>query len=169
MFASERITRPALACCAFIIAACAKKENAAVDSSSVTASTTSSTTMSPPTATPINLADVAGKWNMRSAPASGTDTTATTYVLTATNNSSGWTITFPGRRPQPVQIVAEGDSILISSPTPYASVRRKGVQVTTNGVLRLQNGDLVGTTTAHYNVKTADSVLTLNVTGARTK
>lgn len=169
MFASHRITRPTLACCAFIIAACAKKENAAVDSSSLAASTTSSTTMSAPAATPINLADVAGKWNMRAAPASGTDTTATTYVLTATNSSSGWTITFPGRKPQPVQITAEGDSILISSPTPYASVRRKGVQVTTNGVLRLQNGDLAGTTTAHYNVKTADSVLLLNVTGTRTK
>ena len=169
MFASHRITRPTLACCAFIIAACAKKENAAVDSSSLAASTTSSTTMSAPAATPINLADVAGKWNMRAVPASGTDTTATTYVLTATNNSSGWTITFPGRKPQPVQISTEGDSILISSPTPYASVRRKGVQVTTNGVLRLQNGDLAGTTTAHYNVKTADSVLLVNVTGTRTK
>ena len=169
MFASHRITHPALACCAIVIAACAKKENAAVDSSSMAASTTSSTTMSAPAATPINLADVAGKWNVRAVPASGTDTTATTYVLTATNNTSGWTITFPGRKPQPVQIVAEGDSILISSPAPYASVRRKGVQVTTNGVLRLQNGDLVGPTTAHYNVKTADSVLTLNVTAVRSK
>ena len=169
MFASPRITHTALACCAIIIAACAKKENAAVDSSSMAASTTSSTTMSAPAATPINLADVAGKWNMRAVPASGADTTPTTYVLTATNSSSGWTITFPGRKPQPVQITAEGDSILISSPTPYASVRRKGVQVTTNGVLRLQNGDLAGTTTAHYNVKTPDSVLTLSVTGTRTK
>ena len=169
MFASHRITRPALACCAFVIAACAKKENAAVDSSSMAASTTSSTTMSTPAATPINLADVAGKWNMRAVPTSGADTTANTYVLTATNNTSGWTITFPGRRPQPVQITAEGDSILISSPAPYASVRRKGVQVTTNGVLRLQNGDLAGMTTAHYAVKTPDSVLVLNVTGTRTR
>ncbi|HEX6628930.1 MAG TPA: hypothetical protein VF105_13345 [Gemmatimonadaceae bacterium] len=169
MFGSHRITHPALACCAIVIAACAKKENAAVDSSSVAASTTSSTTMSAPAATPINLADVAGKWNMRAVPATGADTTATTYVLTATNSPSGWTITFPGRKPQPVQISAEGDSIVITSPTPYASARRKGVQVTTNGVLRLQNGDLAGMTTAHYAVKTADSVLTLNVTGVRSK
>jgi hypothetical protein len=172
MFASHRIARPALLSCAVLLAACAKKENAAADSSSMAASTTSSTTTAAPAPAapaPINLADVAGKWNMRAAPTSGTDTTPTTYVLTATNNTSGWTITFPGRKPQPVQIVAQGDSILITSPAPYASARRKGVQVTTAGVLRLQNGDLAGTTTAHYRVKTPDSVLVLSVTGTRTK
>lgn len=167
MFASHRITRPGLACFAMLITACTKKDNAAVDTTAV-ASTTSSS-IGAQAATPISLADIAGKWNMRSVPTSGSDTTATTYVLTATNNPSGWTITFPGRKPQPVQISAEGDSIVIGSPTPYASVRRKGAQVTTLGVLRLQNGDLIGSTTAHYNVKTADSVLILNVTGTRTK
>ena len=170
MFASPRITRFALACCAFVIAACAKKDNAAVDSSSVVASTTASATNTapPPAPTPINLADVAGKWNMTAVPTSGTDTSPTHYVLTATNSPSGWTLTFPGRKPMPVQILADGDSIVITSPQ-YASVRRKGVQVSTNGVLRLQNGDLVGPTTAHYSVKTADSVMILNVTGTRTK
>jgi hypothetical protein len=43
------------------------------------------------------------------------------------------------------------------------------VTVTTNGVFRLQNGNLVGTNTAHYNVKTADSVLVLTTTGTRAK
>ena len=171
MFASHSVTRPAFVCCAFLVVACAKKENAAADSSSMAASTTSTSTAAPAPAAPkpINLADVAGKWNMRAVPASGSDTTPTTYVLTATNTTSGWTITFPGRKPQPVNIVAQGDSILISSPVPYASARRKGVQVTTNGVLRFQNGDLAGTTTAHYVVKTPDSVLVVNVTGTRTK
>lgn len=170
---SHSITRPALVCCAFlVVAACAKKENAVADSSSMAASTTASTTsMAPapaPTATPINLADVAGKWNMRAVPTSGSDTSATTYVLTATNNASGWTITFPGRKPMPVQVTTAGDSIVLTA-KPYSSVRRKGVQVSTTSVLRLQNGDLVGPTTGHYNVKTADSVLVLNVTGTRTK
>ena len=174
MFASHRFTPATLLCCGVLLAACAKKENAAADSSSMSASTTASTTTTPPApaapaATPINLADIAGKWNMRSAPMSGTDTTPNTYVLTTTNNTSGWTITFPGRKAQPIQVVVQGDSIVTSSPAPYASVRRKGVQVTTNGVLRFQNGDLVGTTVAHYRVKTADSVMTFTVTGTRTK
>lgn len=168
MFASPRITRSALACCSFVIAACAKKENAAVDTSSVVASTTASATTTAPAPANINLADVAGKWNMRAVPTSGTDTTPSSYVLTATNNTSGWTLTFPGRKPMPVQVVTAGDSIVISA-APYSSVRRKGLQVSTNGVLRLQNGDLVGPTTAHYRVKTADSVLVLNVTGTRAK
>ena len=171
MFASHRFTGAAIFCCAVLLAACAKKENAAADSSSMSASTTTSSTATtpPPAAAPINLADVSGKWNMRSAPSTGTDTTPNTYVLTTTNNTSGWTITFPGRKPQPITVVVQGDSIITSSPAPYASVRRKGVQVTTNGVLRFQNGDLTGTTIAHYRVKTPDSVMTFTVTGTRTK
>jgi hypothetical protein len=50
---------------------------------------------------------------------------------------------------------------------PYPSVRRKGVTVSTNAVSRLQGGNLVGRSTAHYQVKTADSVLTLNSVGTR--
>lgn len=168
MFALHRITRPALACTAFLIAACAKKENAAADTSSTTASTTASTTSAAPAPANINLADVAGKWNMRAVPTSGTDTSATTYVLTATNSTTGWTITFPGRKPMPVQVAAAGDSIVITAPA-YTSVRRKGVQVSTTSVARLQNGDLVGPTTAHYKTKSADSVLVLNVTGTRSR
>ena len=171
MFALYRITRPALACTAFLIAACAKKDNAAVDTSTAaltTASTTSAAPAPAPATANINLADVAGKWNMRAVPTSGTDTSATTYVLTATNNTSGWTITFPGRKPMPVQVTAAGDSIVITAPA-YTSVRRKGVQVSTTSVARLQNGDLVGPTTAHYKTKSADSVLVLNVTGTRSR
>ena len=172
MFVSHSVTRPALICCALLLAACAKKENAAADSSSsMSASSTSSTTTAAtpaPTVTPINLADVAGKWNMTAVPTSGSDTSATTYVLTATNNTSGWTLTFPGRKPMPVQVTTAGDSIVLTA-APYASVRRKGVRVSTVGVLRLQNGDLVGPTTAHYSVKTGDSVLVLNVSGTRTR
>jgi hypothetical protein len=66
----------------------------------------------------------------------------------------------------PVQVSTSGDSIMISA-APYASVRRKGLQVSTAGVLRLQNGDLVGSNTAHYKTKTADSVLVLTTSGTR--
>jgi hypothetical protein len=170
MFALHRITRPALVCSAFLIAACAKKDNAAVDSTSTASSTTASTTSAAPAPAPanINLADVAGKWNMRSVPTSGTDTTPTTYVMTATNTTTGWTLTFPGRKPMPVQVSTGGDSIVITA-APYQSVRRKGMTVSTAGVMRLQNGDLVGSTTAHYKTKSADSVLVLTMTGTRTR
>jgi hypothetical protein len=96
------------------------------------------------------------------------DTTSTNFVLTATATTSGWSIKYPGRAAVPETITVSGDSI-ITSAGPYPSFRRKGVMVTTNGVFRLQNGSLVGTNTAHYKVKTADSVLVLNTTGTRAK
>jgi hypothetical protein len=164
MLTLQRSTSIALCLSAAVLAGCAKKDNAAVDT---TASSSTATTTAPaPAPAPVNLADVAGKWNMRSVPTSGADTSATTYVLTATSNTSGWTITFPGRKAIPVKVTVDGDSITLDA-GPYASVRRKGVQVTTHSVSRLQAGSLVGSTTAHYKVKTADSVLTLTNTGTR--
>ena len=166
MFKSHRTTRIAICCCAAVLAGCAKKNDAAVDTTAMASSSTTSTTSMAPT--PVNLADVAGKWNVRAVPTSG-DTTPTTYVLTAMATPEGWTLAFPGRKAAvPLKVTVDGDSIIVAA-GPYESVRRKGVQVTTNGSLRLQNGDLVGTTTAHYKVKTADSVLTLNATGTRAK
>ena len=161
MLPLQRSTSIALCLCAAVLAGCAKKDNAAVDTTAMASST--ETTTAP---APVNLADVAGKWNMRSVPATGADTSATTYVLTATSNTSGWTITFPGRKPIPVQVRTDGDSVMIDA-GPFPSVRRKAVQVTTNSVSRLQGGNFVGTTTAHYKVQTADSVLALTTTGTR--
>ena len=167
MFMPHRTTRIAICCCAAVLAGCAKKESASADSTSAMASSTSSTTTTTTTTpAPLNLADVAGKWNVRSVPMSG-DTSATNYVLTATGNTSGWSMKFPGRAtPVPVKVSVDGDSIMLSA-GPYSSVRRKGVQVTTYGVSRLQSGSLVGSTTAHYKVKSADSVLVLGTTGTR--
>src|SRR5206468_3648109 len=163
MLTVNRTTGIALCCCAAVLTACAKKENAAVDTSSAMASSTASTTTS--TSGAVNLADVAGKWNMTAVPMSG-DTTTTHYVLTATATTDGWTITLPGRAPVPVKVTTDGDSIMLQA-GPYASVRRKGVQVTTYSVARLQSGRLNGSTTAHYKVKSADSVLVLTTAGTR--
>ena len=167
MLTLQRITRIAICCSAAVLTACAKKDNAAIDTTaSSSASTTTATTVAPAPA-PVNLADFAGKWDVRSVPVSG-DTTPTNYVLTATSTTSGWTIKFPGRAAIPAKVTVAGDSVEIDA-GPYQSVRRKGVTVTTNGGLRVQNGGLVGSTTAHYKVKTADSVLVLNSTGTRAK
>jgi len=168
MFTLHRTTRIAICCSAAVLAACAKKDNAAIDTTaSSSASTTTATTTTAPAPAPVNLADFAGKWDLRSVPATG-DTTPTTYVLTATSTTAGWSLKFPGRAAVPATITVAGDSIEIDA-GPYSSVRRKGVQVTTNGGLRIQNGSLVGTITAHYKVKSADSVLVLNTTGTRAK
>jgi hypothetical protein len=154
-----RSTTIAVCLCVGVLAGCAKKDDAAVDTAA--ADTAAVTTA----ATPVNLADVAGRWNLTAVPATGTDTTPTNSVITATSTTSGWTMTLPGRPPQPMRVTVDADSIM-SEVGPYASVRRKA-QVTTNSVMRLEGGRLVGRTTAHYSVKTADSVLVLNTVATR--
>jgi hypothetical protein len=104
---------------------------------------------------------------MRAIPVSG-DTTPTTFVLTAGADNTGWTLTYPNRKPVPIRVTIEGDSV-VSESEPYESVRRKGVQVRTNTVLRLEGGNLVGSAVARYTTKGADSLLNLRVSGTRAK
>ena|SRR5687767_3120019 len=115
----------------------------------------------------LTAAAVAGRWDMRAVPFSG-DTTPTTFVLTANADNTDWTLTFPGRAPVPSRVRIEGDSI-VSEAGPYASVRRKDVQVRTYTVMRLEGDSLVGTAVARYTTAGADSVLNLRVTGTRAK
>ena len=161
MSISTRFTPLGAACCAVIIAAaCAGDKSATQDSAS--GAVTPPATTAPRT---VSLADVAGKWNMRAVPEAG-DTTTTTYVLNATADTTGWTMTFPGGAPIPVHVRAEGDSILISA-GPYDSVRRKGLKVRTNAIARIDGSSLVGTSVAHYATAGADSVLRLRISGTR--
>ncbi len=113
----------------------------------------------------VTLADVAGKWSM-SATSTTSDSVLVTYELNIPADGSAPTMTFPGRAPIPATQTLSGDSI-ITAVGPYESALRKGVQVTTNSVFRLQGGELVGTGVAHYSVPTADSVLALRMRGSR--
>ena len=161
--------RVAVACSTtLVIAGCAKTDQGAKDSAAGTAAAPAAATPAPtPAPAPtLSLADVAGKWQMRSVPESGTDTSATTYVLTATADTTGWMINFPSGVKVPVHVMVSGDSVVQKTAT-FASQRRKGVKVSTDGVFRLQNGKLVGTTIAHYAKAGADSVLRLHTEGTK--
>ena len=160
------ITRAALACSTtLLIAGCAKSDQARTDSAAAAAAATPAP---PPAPAPFSMADAAGKWQMRAVPEAGTDTTTTTYVLTATADTSGWLITFPSGVKVPMQVTASGDSLLIKTGT-FSSQRRKGVKVMTEGSVRMQSGKLVGTTIAHYSGAKvgADSVLRLRTEGTK--
>lgn len=114
----------------------------------------------------ISLADVAGTWNVRST-LEGSESTVVTYDMVATADRSGWSINFPNREPIPVRVVAvEGDSV-VTEAGPFESVLRKGVQVSTQVVNRLQGGKLVGTTLAKYAVSGPDTVARLRFEGTR--
>jgi hypothetical protein len=149
-------------CCAAALIGCRKSENrAAAD----TAAATETAAAAPAAPAGISLADVAGKWNMRTTNEAG-DSTLVTYVLNATADPAGWTINFKNRPPVPVRVTVSGDSI-ITDAGPYESVLRKGVQVTTHGVSRLQGGKLVGITVAHYATSGPDSVRRVRTEGTR--
>ena len=114
----------------------------------------------------IALADIAGTWKVRGT-VEGDESTVVTYDLVATADRSGWSINFPKREPIPVRIVGvEGDSIL-SEAGPFESVLRKGVQVSNQIVSRLQDGKLVGTVVARYQVTGPDTVTRLRFEGTR--
>jgi hypothetical protein len=113
--------------------------------------------VAPPPA--FSLADAAGTWTYVARSATG-DTVLVTAELTATADTSGWMLTFPKRPPLPMKVRVSGDSV-ITSVGPYSSVLRKGVTVTTEGSARMVDGKLIGRSTAHYSVTTADSVRAL--------
>lgn len=146
----------ALLCCAAVLVGCAKTEQAADTAMAVA---------TPPAPPPITLADVAGKWNVKGMNEAG-DSTLVTFTFTATSDTTGWTMTFPNRRPVPVRVVSvAGDSVTIEA-GPYESVLRKGVQVRTTGTLRLRDGTIVGMTTARYS-RGPDSVIVVRTEGTR--
>ena len=146
--------RFAFFCCAAVLAGCTKSEDRAAEEG--IAGDTAAAPATPSASTTISLADVAGKWKVRSTDEAGGNVVEVELVATA--DTSGWTITSPGRKPIPVRVTAvAGDSIVTES-GPFESFIRKGVQVRTRTVNRLQDGKLVGTIEARYATKSGDSV-----------
>ena len=146
-----------------------KKNDAASDSAKAADSAAAAApapAATPAAPKPIALADVAGKWTLRTMPA-GKDTVLVTCQLTATADTTGWSQTCNGQK-IPLHVSAAGDSIMLHA-GPYPSVLRKGVQVVIDGASRLQGDKLVGTLVAHYQGAKAgaDSVLHLRSEGTR--
>ena len=152
--------RLVIGCCAIALVGCNKpKEEPPMESTAAAPET-------PAAPAPIALADIAGKWSVRSMTESG-DSTLVTYELVASGDTSGWSLNFPKRKPIPMRVVAVAGDSIVTEAGPFESVLRKGIKVTTNTVLRLQEGKLVGTTIAHYATSGADSVRNLRMEGTR--
>ncbi len=145
--------RLALLCSAVVFLACAKSENPPAADTGMAAAPAPA----PVAPAPISLTDVAGKYAVTGKNEAG-DTTLVTYDLTATGDTTGWSILFPNRKPVPVRVMSVAGDSIVADAGPYESVLRKGVQVTTHSIYRLQNGKLLGRTVAHYATKGPDSV-----------
>lgn len=145
-------------CCAAVLAGCGTADAPpAQDTTAVAAA---------PAPAPISLADIAGKWVMRTM-AENSDSVLVTSEMTATADTSGWVTLVPGRPPLPTRVVeVAGDSITTEF-GPFESVLRPGTQVTTRTVVRLRDGKLVGSLVARYVTTGADSVTRLRVEATR--
>lgn len=152
-------TAALFASAALMVAACSRGEEAAKADSPAAAPAAA------PAAPALSIADLAGKWNQETRAETG-DSVLVRSEVNATADPAGWTITLPGRPPMPMKVTVSGDSIMTST-GPYESVLRKGVQVTTESVSRMQDGKLVGITTAHYKTAGADSVVKLRTSMTR--
>ncbi len=115
----------------------------------------------------LALSDLAGKWTVE-ALAADRDTVLVTYELNAAATAEGWSMTLPGRSPVSLHVMPpSGDSVVIHA-GPYESVLRPGVSVTTESVIRLVNGQLLGSFVASYQGGgAADSVLKGRLRGRR--
>jgi hypothetical protein len=136
-------------CCAAVLIGCARTEDRPAQDTEESAAV-------PAGAPAITLSDVAGKWRVRSTDEAGG--TPVESELTATSDTSGWTITFPNRKPVPVRVIAVAGDSIVTEAGPYESVLRKGVQVKTRNVSRLHDGKLVGRVEARFITKGGDSV-----------
>ena len=145
-------TAALFASAALIVTACSRGEEAAKTDSPASAPT-------PAAPAAISLASLAGKWN-QTTKAEGSDSVLVKSEVNAGADANSWTITLPNRQPLPIKVTVDCYSIMTAM-DPYESVLRKGVQVTTHGVLRLVDGKLVGTTIARYSPAGADSVVRL--------
>lgn len=152
---------PAVFCCAAILVGCGKSEVPPPRD------TTAMAPAAPERPAAISLADLAGKWKLRTTDSAGKN--AVESGLTATADTSGWTLTRPDGKVVPVRVVAvAGDSVVLE-PAPYQSALRKGVQLQARLVLRLQGDKLVGTNEARYHLSSGDSVATRRAEGVRAR
>ena len=162
MRTAKHVAPLAVLCSSVVIAACSGGDKVEGDSALQAAAAAVAPAPSAPT---ISLSQVAGKWNLRAVPESGTDTTPTNVVLTATADTTGWTMLM-GTQTVPLRVRISGDSVMTES-AEYESSRRRGVKVTTRGAMRLVGDSLVGTTIARYAVAGPDSILRLRTVGKR--
>lgn len=119
----------------------------------------------PVAAAPIDLAAVAGTWELKTMGASS-DSLLTTATLEASADTAGWLLALPKRVPMKLSITVSGDSVISVSPE-YESVLRKGAMVQTTTVFHLVGDKLVGHTTARYTGGGPDSVVQLRSEGTR--
>ena len=157
--------RFALLGCAALFASCTKAEDRSSGAG------TASDSMAPASATAdaatISLSDLAGTWKLHSVDEGGANPVDT--ELRATADTSGWTLVGPDRKTYPVRVIAVGGDSVVAESGPRPSFVRKGAQVTTRTVYRLQGDKLVGQIQSRFKIGNRDSVGQRTSEGTRSR
>jgi len=156
----------AVLACVVILAGCSRPEDRSVGAGTTTDTMAAAEEATPGAAT-LSLDQLAGTWKVRTTDERG-GTPVETEVR-ATADTSGWTMTGPNRKPVPVRVLAVAGDSVVTETGPFESFVRKGVQVTTRSVYRLQGDKLVGTTEARYKIGGRDSVAQRRAEGTRVR
>ena len=110
--------------------------------------------------------NLAGTWSVQVMP-ENQDTTLWIYMLTATNQSTGWKMTLPNREPMDIRILSMSADSIVMENGPFESALVPGAQVSTHTAAHMQGDTLVGRTIAHYKVNRPDSVRILRTIATR--
>lgn len=152
--------RIAMLGCALVIAGCSTKD-------APPAADTATVAGAPAAPAAMSMESLAGKWNFR-VMAMDNDSTLTTHVLTASADPAGWSFLQPdGENVTVRDVTIAGDSVT-SVAGPFSSGVRSGMRVKDlRTTYRLQDGKLVGVTTARYVTTGPDSVRQFRLEGTK--
>ncbi|HVH66497.1 MAG TPA: hypothetical protein VM716_01370 [Gemmatimonadales bacterium] len=78
------------------------------------------------------------------------DSVFTTWTVEVSADGKTRKLTFPGRDPIPVRVLASGGDSTVTEMGPYSSVTRPGQMVTTRVTEHVQGKELTGTFEAHF-------------------
>ena len=136
----------------------------AITSIVLAACTTTASAQQP--AAGIKPSDVAGVWDAKSMVGPN-DSVVATSVLTATADTSGWTMKLEGRDLIAVRVVAMGGDSIVTEAGPYPSILRAGLTVTVlRNVSHYKGDSMWGTFEALYS---SGDKFSGKVTGTRRK
>ena len=165
-----RHTSVALLVCVLTVVACARSEKRADTATSAAtpagATAAASSAPSTPAAAPISIAQVKGKWQGKTMPASK-DTVVGTWTLDATQDTSKWVTSFKDGPKVPVHIVSIAGDSIVAQMGPYKSVTARQ-SVTTRVINHVHGDTLVGTFEMHLVAK-PDSVIRGRLQAVRAK
>ena len=111
------------------------------------------------------LAKFAGTWQVRARNEVGDSLPS--HTITATGDTTGWTLGFPNREPIPMRILDASGDLVIAETQPYESVLRPGVRVTVLYFTRVHGDSTSGRLVAMYDVDGANAILRGYTEGVR--